>query len=262
LLKYSAHLSKYLVLPSLMKLWILLFLCTACVSAFAQQKEVSGIVFDKESKTRIAKVYVLNSSTGQSVFNNLKGEFKINAAQGDELIFSKPGHYADTIKVKTTAALAVYMKPMAISLREVTIRDTLQNPEKQLEATKSEYNKIYGSLGYRDIFNLSPTGAGISIDALYNSFSKSGRNAAHLQEIIEKDYKQNVIDYRFNKTFVKGITNLKEPQLSDFMQKYRPGYYTITSASDYDFIAYIRTSLRRYLRNPHAFELSPLMPAK
>jgi hypothetical protein len=262
LLKYSERLSKYLVLTPLMKLWSVLFLCIVCVSAFAQEKEVTGIIFDKESKARIAKVYVLNKSTGHSVFNNLKGEFKINAGIGDVLIFTKPDHHPDTITLKNTASLAVYMRPVAIPLREVTIRDTLQSPEKRLLATKSEYNKIYGSLAYRDVLNLSPGGAGISIDALYNIFSKSGRNAAHLQEVIDKDYKQNVIDYRFNKTFVKGITNLKEPELSDFMLKYRPGYYMITTDSDYDFIAYIRTSLRRYLRNPRAYELSPLIPAK
>ncbi|TSD64762.1 hypothetical protein FFF34_012750 [Inquilinus sp. KBS0705] len=245
-----------------MKLWFALLLCMVTVTAFAQVKEVSGIVFDKESKARIAKVKVQNITTKAEAFNNLKGEFKINATTGDILIFTKPDHHPDTVIITSNAALAVYMKPLAIALREVTIRDTLQNPQSRLAATKSEYNKIYGSLGYRDLLNVSPGGAGLSIDALYNMFSKSGRNAAHLQEIIERDYKQNVIDYRFNKTFVKGITNLSEPALTDFMFKYRPGYYMVTTAGDYEFIAYIRTSLKRYLRNPRAYELSPLIPAK
>jgi hypothetical protein len=36
-------------------------------------------VFDKESKARIAKVNVLNTTSGKSVYNTFKGEFNIAA---------------------------------------------------------------------------------------------------------------------------------------------------------------------------------------
>jgi hypothetical protein len=42
-------------------------------------------------------------------------------------------------------------------------------------------------------------------------------------EIIDARLQAKYIDYRFNKAFVQGITNLEEPQLTDFMFKYRPG---------------------------------------
>ena len=241
-----------------MKLWFILFLCFISAAAFAQEKEVTGIVFDKESKARIAKVKVQNTTTGKSAYNTFKGEFNISAKPGDILVFSKPDHYSDTVTIKNYASLAIYMRSVAIQLREVSIRDTLLNPQKRLEATKDEFNKVYGSLAYRDVLNVSPFGVGISIDALYNIFSKSGRNAAHLQEIINRDYRQNIVDYRFNKAFVQGITGLKDPELSDFMYKYRPGYYLVTTASDYDFIASIRANLKRFRRNPRAYELAPL----
>lgn len=241
-----------------MKLWFSLLLCIVCTAAFAQQKEITGIVFDKESNVRIAKVNVRNAATGQSVYDNLKGEFSINASPGDQIIFSKADHHIDTLTIKNYSPVAVYMRPLAIQLAQVTVRDTLLNPQRRYLATKSEYSKIYGSIGNRDLLSVGQGGVGFSIDALYNMFSRSGRNAEHLQQIIDRDYKQTVIDYRFSKTFVAGITFLKEPQLSDFMFKYRPGYYLVTTASDYDFIAYVRSSLKRYRRNPRAFELSPL----
>lgn len=262
MLKHSPSLAKRLVLNLVMKLWIILFLCLITATAFAQEKEVTGIVFDKESKARIAKVKVQNTTTGKSAYNTFKGEFNINAKPGDVLVFTKPDHYADTVTIKNYASLAIYLRPVAIQLNEVTVRDTLLNPQKRLEATKNEFNKVYGSLAYRDVLNVSPGGAGISIDALYNIFSKSGRNAAHLQEIINRDYRQNIIDYRFNKAFVQGITGLKEPELTDFMLKYRPGYFLVTTASDYDFIASIRANLKRFRRNPRAYELAPLPAVK
>ena len=241
-----------------MKLWLPLLYCMMCVSAFAQQKEVTGIVFDKENKGRVARVNIRNNTSGQSVYNTFKGEFTINANLGDVLIFSKADHHSDTITVKNYVPLAVYMRPVAIQLREVTIRDSVLNPQRRYLATKGEFGKIYGSMGNQDLLSIGQGGVGFSIDALYNMFSRSGKNAEHLKEIIDRDYKQSVIDYRFNKSYVAGITFLKDPQLTDFMFKYRPSYYMVTTASEYEFVAYVRTSLRRYKRNPKAFELAPL----
>jgi hypothetical protein len=241
-----------------MKLWLPLLFCILYVSAFAQQKEVTGIVFDKENKVRIAKVNILNNTTKQSAYNNFKGEFTITAGIGDVIIFIKPDHHSDTLTIKNYLPLAVYMRPIAIQLQEVTIRDSVLNPQRRYLATKGEFNKVYGSIGNRDLLSIGQGTVGFSVDALYNMFSRSGRNAAHLQEIIDRDYKQSVIDYRFNKSYVAGITFLKDPQLTDFMFKYRPSYYMVTTASEYDFVAYVRTSAKRYKRNPRAFELAPL----
>jgi len=101
-------------------------------------------------------------------------------------------------------------------------------------------------------------GAGLGIDALWNAFSREGRNAAHLRETIENDYKQDVVDSRFNSALVGRITGLTGERLKDFMKKYRPGYYFLESASDYDLITSIRTNYRRYMRNPAAHALMPL----
>jgi co-chaperonin GroES (HSP10) len=241
------------------KCCVFLFLSLFVLHALAQEKTVDGIVFDKDSKERIAKVNVVNIRTKQAVYNNLQAEFHINAQPGDQLIFSKQNYFSDTVTVKDMSSIAVYLKPSSIMLKQVNIHDTLQTPEKRLEATKRDYSKIYGSLGDRDILSVSPYGgAGISIDAIWNMLSRSGRNAEHLKTIIERDYHENLIDYRFNKTLVASVTGLKEPQLSDFMQRYRPGYYQVITASDYDFILSIKANYRRFMRNPRAYKLPSL----
>jgi hypothetical protein len=246
-----------------MKIWLLLILCTLSVTVFAQQKTVEGIVFDKDSKGRIAKVNVLNATTGKSVYNTFQGEFNIEAKPGDLLIFTKSDHYADTLQVQNNTSLAVYMKRSAIQLKEVFVRDTVLNPQKQLAATKRDYTKIYGSLDNHDLLSVAPgMGAGIGIDALWNSLSRSGRNAEKLRGIIERDYRQQVIDFRFNRTYVGNITHLKDQQLTDFMQRYRPGYYQATTASDYEFISSIKSNLKRFLRSPRVFALPQLVTPK
>lgn len=242
-----------------MKFLLLVFMVGIAATSLAQDRVVEGIVFDKNTTERIAKVNILNTRNRQSVYNTLKAEYKINAQTGDQLIINKVGYFPDTLTVTTANTLLIYLKPTSIQLRQVTIHDTALTPQKRYLATKQEYSKAYGSNAYRDPLSVSPgSGAGISIDAIWNSFSREGRNAAKLQGIIERDYRENQIDYRFNKTFVANITGLKDPQLSDFMLKYRPGYYTVTNASQYDFVRSIRTNAKRYLRNPTAFSLQTL----
>lgn len=240
----------------IMKLWLLLVFCGTS-TVFAQEKPVEGIVFDKETKDRLALIHVRNATTNQAVYNNLKGEFKINAVKGDELIFTKEGYVADTVKVQDKRTLAVYLKRSGIQLQQVDINDTLLSPEAQLAATKRAYTKIYGPQA--DLLTISPGGgAGFGIDALYNAFSRSGRNAEKLKEIIERDYRQNVIDYRFTRPLVSNITGLTDTALTDFMEKYRPSYYFVTTANDYEFVRYVRNNFKRYKRNPRPFNLQPL----
>ncbi|WP_175538895.1 peptidase associated/transthyretin-like domain-containing protein [Mucilaginibacter polytrichastri] len=243
------------------KSWfIYFFLFGVVLNASAQQKPVDGVVFDKDSKERIARVNIINTRTKESLYNNLQAEFHLNVKTGDRLIFSKVNYANDTVTVKTLGSILVYLKATSIMLNQVDIHDTLKTPQERLAATKRDYTKIYGSIGDRDILSFSPGGgAGISIDALWNIFSRSGRNAEHLKTVIERDYHENVIDYRFNKTLVANVTGLKEPKLAEFMQRYRPGYYMVVTASDYDFIASIKANYHRYMRNPtRRYTLPPL----
>jgi len=254
-----------------MKFWLLLLLSVLSISikgfaqekAAPQEKAIAGIVFDRDSKDRIAKINVQNLGSGLSVYNNLNGVFTIDAEPGDVIIFSRQDYISDTIKVQNHIPIAVYMSRASIQLKEVTINDTAMTPEKRLAATRREYSKIYGSLAYNDFLSTpSSGGAGLSIDALWNAFSREGRNAAKLRKIIDADYRQNVIDFRFNKTLVGKVTGLKDKKLVDFMQKYRPGYYFVLNATDYEFITSIKANYRRYLRNPKAYTLAPLTPVK
>ncbi|MDT3403504.1 hypothetical protein [Mucilaginibacter terrae] len=242
-----------------MRYWLLLVVCFTAIGALAQDKPVIGLVFDKASKERIAKVNVRNLRNGQSVYNTLKADFKINAQPGDALVFSKQNYFSDTVRVPASGDMAVYLKAQSIMLKEVNVRDTVLSAQQKLEQTKRDYTKIYGSLAHRDILSLSPgSGAGISIDALWNMLSRSGRNAEHLRELIEQDYKLNVIDQRFSKKLVQQVTALQEPQLTAFMTRYRPSYYQATTASDYEFINQIKANLKRFQRNPDARYLMPL----
>jgi len=244
--------------------WRLLFLLLVlCARGLAQDKTLAGIVFDKDTRDRIASVKVLNVTTGVTVYDNLTGGFKIAAKPGDKLVFSRFDYHTDTVNVHADTSVVIYMARLAIMLREVSIHDSMSmNPDSRLARTKGEYSKIYGSSSYRDFLTSPSSGpAGLSIDALWNSISREGRNAKKLQGEIESDYHQNVIDFRFNRGYVGKITGLTGQRLTDFMTRYRPGYYTTKTATEYEFITLIRNNLKRFLRNPRTAAL-PVLKGK
>ncbi len=245
-----------------MKRLLIILLCVLCAKTFAQQRNTEGLVFDAVTKDRIAVVYITNLRTGESMYNSLNGTFRVAAAPGDLLVFDKMDYFTDTVRVTGTEALVVYLRRTGITLKQVDIYDTLSSPKSIMAKNRSTYSKAYGSLANRDLLSLGTNGVGLGIDALYNLFSNEGRNAARLRGVLDEDYKRNVIDAKFNRTFVGRVTGLKGAQLTDFMYKYRPGYYFISSASEYELIASIRTNLKRFLRNPTTAPRAPLNSAQ
>lgn len=223
---------------------------------------MQGIVFDRDSKQRLSRVYIYNTSTSKGFYNNSKGEFTTTASPGDVLLAALQGYRVDTVTVGSQNTILFYLKRTSIQLKEVRIQDSLKNPKEQLKETQKEYKDAYTKGDVKDVFTSggsnSAGGAGLSITTLYNLLSKEGRNARQLQKIIERDYKEAMISYRYNPGLVSQVTGLKGDKLTDFMDQYRPGYNFVIEASDYQLIAFIKTSYQRYLQNPAAYRLAPL----
>lgn len=245
------------------KIFYLIFLLTLPVcSLLAQVRPIQGIVFDKDSKQRLTRVYIYNTRTGEGFYNTTKGEFKTNVQDGDVLVAALQGYGVDTVNVRSENTILFYLKRNVIQLQEVVVKDTLGSPSDRLKAKIEEYNSAYSKGKVGDVFSMGGSngggGAGLSIDALYSLLSRQGRNARQLQKIIERDYRDAMIEYRFNKTLINKVTGLSGEKLIDFKQQYKPGYYFILEANDYDLIEYIKKSYVSYLEDPSAFRLQPL----
>jgi hypothetical protein len=257
---------KWYGLGRMIKLLPLLLFIFKSFSVFAQDKTTlpptgnfEGIVLEKDTKGRLAHVIIQNLNTRHTWYNTLKGEFRIDAQKGDKLVFTKEDYQPDTLIVTSLESTIVYLQRNAIMLNEVTVLDSLHTPLQKMAASKREYSKIYSPRLNPDAFSSIPGGgAGINLDAIWASISREGKDAAQLRSAIEAEYRQNVIDYRFNKSYVGNITRLTGDELTDFMKKYRPSYYLVTNYTEYEFIKYIKTSLRRYLRNKKALSQQPL----
>lgn len=221
------------------------------------QDEVKGVILDSNTKQRVAGVYLYNTTEEEGVFNNLKGEFTITAKAGDVLIFAREGYFPDTVVVASQATLLVNLQRSSIWLKEVHVMGK-KSPQQVLEEKKEEFGDAYKKGKPGPLLSTGEQGVGLSIDALYALISREGKNARYLQEIIERDYRDAIIDYRFTSYLVKSLTGLEGKELDDFMLKYRPSYYFVLNSNDYNLGIYIKESYESYKRNPEARQLPSL----
>lgn len=240
----------------------ILFLCGAA-QAFSQSRPIEGIVFDADSKQRISRVYIYNTRTNKGFYNNTKGEFKSTAAVGDVLVAAVPGYLVDTMMVKSQPIIIFYLKRNSILLNEVTIRDSSLSAEERRRRSQEEHKDAYRKGNTKDILQIGGAngqgGAGLGIDALWSILSKEGKNARYLQKIIERDYRDQMIDYRYSTRLVSSVTGLSGDKLRDFMEQYRPSYFMVLEANDYDLIEFIKISFKQYQKQPGANRLPPLI---
>lgn len=237
-------------------LTLLSFFC--CANLFAQTKPVQGFVVDSDSKQRLAKVYIYNPNNDNGVYNNAKGEFLTKAKLGDTIFAALQGYLMDTVIFHGQSTIVFQLKSISIRLRSVTVYGKAPTPQEQYSKTLKEYKYALDKGSSKDLLNLGSQGVGLGIDAIYNLLSKSGKNARHLQAILERDYKESIIDYRFNFDYVKSILGTNDTELKDFMLQYRPTYQFVLTATDYAFVQFLRSSFTAYKRNPAMFRLPSL----
>lgn len=242
-----------------MKIFVLfLFFSFCCVHSYAQTKPVQGFVVDKDSKQRLAKVYIYNSATDKGLYNNTKGEFISNAKIGDTIFAALGGYGIDTAIYKGQSAIVFQLKSLGIRLQEVEVTGKLPTPQAQYAKKLKEYKYALDRGSTKNLINVSNATVGLGIDAIYNLISRDGENARRLQQILERDYREAIIDYRYKPSYVKSVVDIKDAELMDFMVQYRPTYQFVLSASDYAFTAFIKNSYTAYRRNPDAFKLPKL----
>lgn len=229
-------------------------------AALAQTSRIEGIVYDNYTKQRVARVYIYNVTRHSGVYNNYKGEFYIDAAPGDMLVAAAESYSVDTLNVTNPNPVLFFLNRKTVYLREVQIIGKRIDPQKTYEENQKHYEEIYRKGNHKDLLAFGKSGgAGLSIDALYSLLSKEGKHARHLQQILETDYRDMMIDYRFSESTVKRATGITDKsQLLDFMQQYRPSYYFILQANDYALISYIKYSYQQYLKDPAAYRTPPL----
>jgi hypothetical protein len=218
----------------------LIFLFLIAFSAFSQEKSVYGKVIDSSTKKGIASLNILNKRTNQVVATNDTGDFYIRALVGDSVLIASFGYNRKGILwdgKERNPVLEVRLQP--IMLKELVVKDKkLSELHKEIQDflanpndSKAIRNEILKSMMNT---NTSQPGIGISIDALYQMFSKEGKMNRKLADLQFQDAKNFYADLKYNKQTVTQITHLRDEDLDDFMAFCKPTQDFILNATDYE----------------------------
>ncbi|MFD2523835.1 carboxypeptidase-like regulatory domain-containing protein [Emticicia soli] len=246
-----------LLLQRLLKTHLLisfLFLLLPNTSVFAQQTYVLGKAIDKVTKQGIPSATVVNKNTKQITRTSDNGNFLVKASKGDSIKISSVGYKNVGIAWDGVTMEPVLEMPQdAIVLQEVTVKD------RRLEVVRKQIDELLSApeastkLKWKDISNLINTntstpgaGIGISIDGLYQLFSKEGKTRRKLEAMKQEDLRKLLVEYRYSAEYVSYVTKLKGQELKDFMKFCNLPDNFVLTANDYDLTLEVFRCLDRF----------------
>ncbi len=199
------------------------------------QTTIKGEVRDLTTNDFLDNVNVRNIYTQKGMTIQKDGQFQLVVTKGELIELSKVGYQTVRIRVVSEREPLFYkiiMDKAPVALREVDIHG------KSLDFKKDsiKYHETYG-LVLRKEHKEDIDMRSMPLAML----SKKNRQEWAFQEMYEKWEREKYIDFTFNERLVSRITYLKDAELKQFMKLYRPGYEFLRTASDYEYLDYIKS---------------------
>jgi hypothetical protein len=228
-----------------LRIFFTLLLSTFFTSIAFTQIIVSGTVLDKSKINYVEGAQVINTG-GKVAFTDSLGRYSIVAKKGDSLYFvynNKPTQKFAVGSIPNPEqfdiSIHLNIKSKFTVLKEVMVytknykSDSLENRQNYAEVFSFQKEGIGTSI--------APGGAvGLDANALINLFRfKRNKRLKAFQNRLEEEEKEKYVNYRFSKTFVQRITQLKGAALDTFLVWYRPSYEFASTSSLIDFNQYV-----------------------
>lgn len=202
---------------------------------------LKGVVFERDTKIRVALAEVINKRTRFSVGTNDMGFFSINVKVGDTLEVIKRNFYATESVVKNTQDVVLFLNQGNL-LNEVNIIG--QTKKKELQDIRKDFR------GKGTYFAGKPPVAAFlfsPLTALYELFGKTPQQAKRFNRMYETEMQNSLVDQFFNKALIIQRTGLHGEALDNFLMNYRPDYEKAKNWSSYDGVKWINDSYKKYL---------------
>jgi thiol:disulfide interchange protein len=209
--------------------------------------KVRGIVYDSANHTVLNPVSIENIRTHQGCFSNAKGEFTIEAALGDYIVFTHVGYNRKVVSLKImdkTDDLKIYMSTKTINLKSVTIK---------MGQTEYQKDSVKRSELYKDAFEYEQQKSVFSpVTSAYQKFSKKYKNLRKFQEQILDIEHQKFIDTRYTAELVHTLTKLEDDELAAFINQYPLDYDYARVATELEIKMWIKYNFLDYQKKGKA----------
>jgi hypothetical protein len=234
-------------------IFIVCLLVTAKITAQPKIYMVGKVVdFDQKKPIKGARAYNMNAKAGSVTGAN--GLFFIWASVGDSVRLSANGYVSRTIfcqKQSTDSSYYLFTDPTFVTqLDEVVVEG------KRIEQMKREINDLLleapetNKFDYSKLLSTSNSpntmGAGISITAIYDYFSKQGKDHRHAEILVQQNRYKYYADWRINSKLVSRLTGLVGTDLERFMGSLNLDPLYVLRATDYELNASIIQHYERW----------------
>jgi hypothetical protein len=232
-------------MPGISKLLFLLFLSCLHLGVFAQQQlenKLSGRTVSASDKEIVQLASVINLSSSKRAISNRQGYFKMSFLPGDTLFITAIGYESVTIICnqqhlqQLNDTLEVLMKPVNFRLREVVVVSSNPKRDSIARAAAAFLKNDPLMNNYDRVLNRERGSLMSPLTAMYQQFSKEGKDAVKFEEFMAYMEKQKQADRRYNREFVKRVTNLDDKYLDEFMLFCKLNRDFIIAAPEYDLV--------------------------
>jgi hypothetical protein len=216
--------------------------------AVSAQQSFMGRIYKKGSKEVLNSVSIQNLTRSTYNLSDQGGNFKIQASDGDTMIFSSAGYQTDTLLISSNmfaGEYQVYMEPRVVSLAAVRV-GSLSNYQLDSMERRKDYDWVYGRRGNTPVLDKKKAGDGVGASMTLPSFSTGDRQIEKLRKRLNTEEEDYYIDSRFTREYVTRLTHLQGEALDQFMAKYRPAYKWCRMANNTDMLLWINDSYKKF----------------
>lgn len=229
----------------------ILLLCLGMAANAQKKNERWGYLRDSVTHEAIVLASVTNLNTQTTVMTSATGRFRIVLLEDQVLSFAAVGYHFDTIHYNKSFpaqdTLALYLSPLTHSLGNVTVtargwsRYQLDSMERRKDFMQDIVNYTIPAVSQAN------SGAGIALNL--DRFSKHEKSKRKRFEFFDTNEKEAYINYRFPASLVTKYSGLKDEDLQQFMQQYRPSdEWLRKNKTEEDIKYYINDKLKLFFK--------------
>lgn len=210
------------------------------------QVTLSGTVYDSLRRNLVEGVLV-QSTGGRNTETDSMGRYSLIVSEKDSVVFSYKGKPTQKFPVLGISdpnhfdiRLHMTVKGKYSTLQEVVVY--AKSYQQDSAENRDTYRDVFDYRKPRLKSSINPTNGvvGADVNEIINMFRfQRNKRLKAFQKRLEQQEEDQYIDYRFNKTLVRRITRIQEPELTEFMKLYRPSYEFVSLSDEVAFNQYI-----------------------
>ena len=230
---------------------------------------IAGYVFEQANLDPIPHVNVYIKQSRRGTITNSSGYFILNARINDTIVFSSVGYekkytiITDSLQ-ESTEVFVVLLEEKYYELKSVDILAlrryeqfkyeviNMRLPDDGFVYAIKNFPSRPADIDYHSRAGVSDFGLVFSpITALYDAFSKEGRERRKLMELIERDKRKEIIENKISIQKISRITGLNNYQSEEFFKWCNLPVEFILKLNDYDLILLIIYRFEQYKTTSH-----------